>query len=190
MNQLKYSIRSLELYAPWIRNIHIVTNGQVCEISRTASQRFLIAPLFTYSSNSKVPDWLDTNHPRIRIVFHNQIFYDVSDLPTFNSCAIEMNLHHILNLRFRCHIESVRGVFKISHFTEMINDIKQKLFIFQRWYFIASSSLSWRFYNFWGKNEIVRYKESYWIHNEKEVSKTVQSFLQGEREKWPLWHKL
>ena len=132
MNQLKYSIRSLELYAPWIRNIHIVTNGQVCEISRTASQRFLIAPLFTYSSNSKVPDWLDTNHPRIRIVFHNQIFYDVSDLPTFNSCAIEMNLHHILNLRFRCHIESVRGVFKISHFTEMINDIKQKLFIFQR----------------------------------------------------------
>ena len=28
MNQLKYTIRSFQKYAPWIRNIILVTNGQ------------------------------------------------------------------------------------------------------------------------------------------------------------------
>ena len=28
MNQLKYTIRSFEKYAPWIRNIVLLTNGQ------------------------------------------------------------------------------------------------------------------------------------------------------------------
>ena len=32
MDQLKYSIRSVEMYAPWVRNIYIVTNGQVNSI--------------------------------------------------------------------------------------------------------------------------------------------------------------
>lgn len=73
MDQLKYSIRSVEMYAPWVRNIYIVTNGQV-------------------------PDWLDLTHPRIRVVYHDQIFNDMSDLPTFNSVAIEVNLHHIKDI--------------------------------------------------------------------------------------------
>ena len=47
----------------------------------------------------QVPDWLDLTHPRIRVVFHDQIFNDMSDLPTFNSVAIEVNLHHIKDLR-------------------------------------------------------------------------------------------
>jgi len=29
MNQMLYSLRSIEMYAPWIRNIFIVTNGQI-----------------------------------------------------------------------------------------------------------------------------------------------------------------
>ena len=63
-NQLKYSIRSVQMYAPWIRTIFIVTNGQH-------------------------PLWLNTTTDRIRIISHEQIFTDKSDLPTFNSRAIE-----------------------------------------------------------------------------------------------------
>ena len=28
MDQLKYSLRSVELYIPWARHVYIVTNGQ------------------------------------------------------------------------------------------------------------------------------------------------------------------
>ena len=41
--ELRYSLRSVEMNAPWINKIFIVTNGQV-------------------------PKWLDANHPKIRIV--------------------------------------------------------------------------------------------------------------------------
>ena len=69
----RYSLRSLEVNAPWIRNIYIVTNGQI-------------------------PSWLDTNNPRVRIVTHEEIFTDKSALPTVSSPAIELNLHHIPDL--------------------------------------------------------------------------------------------
>jgi hypothetical protein len=72
-NELKYSMRSLERYAPWIRNVYIVTNGQV-------------------------PAWLNQSHPRVRIVTHDEIFPNKSHLPTFNSAAIESHLHKIENL--------------------------------------------------------------------------------------------
>ena len=73
-NQLKYSLRSIEMYAPWIRNIFIVTNGQK-------------------------PSWANFDHPRISIITHSEIFEDESDLPTFNSMAIEVHLHKIPGLR-------------------------------------------------------------------------------------------
>ena len=69
----RYSLRSLEVNAPWIRNIYIVTNGQI-------------------------PLWLDTSNPRVHIVTHEEIFTDKSALPTFSSPAIELNLHHIPGL--------------------------------------------------------------------------------------------
>lgn len=72
-NELKYSLRSVEKYAPWIRNVYIVTNGQV-------------------------PNWLNTSHPRIKLVNHSDIFEDKSHLPTFSSNAIESNLHRIKGL--------------------------------------------------------------------------------------------
>ena len=28
-DELKYSLRSLEKYAPWVRHVYIVTNGQI-----------------------------------------------------------------------------------------------------------------------------------------------------------------
>ena len=69
-NELLYSLRSIELYANWVRNIYIVTDHQV-------------------------PDWLDTANPRIKIVSHEDIFTDPDVLPVFNSHAIESQLHHI-----------------------------------------------------------------------------------------------
>lgn len=69
----RYSLRSLETNAPWIRHIYIVTNGQV-------------------------PSWLDTSNPRVSIIPHDVIFANHSVLPTFSSLAIEFNLHRIPGL--------------------------------------------------------------------------------------------
>ncbi len=71
--ELKYSLRSIEMFAPWINHIYIVTNGQV-------------------------PAWLDLNNPKISLVTHAEIFQNPSDLPTFNSHAIEANIHRIPGL--------------------------------------------------------------------------------------------
>jgi hypothetical protein len=72
-DELRYSLRSLEAFAPWVDNIYIVTNGDI-------------------------PHWLDTSHSRISIITHDEIFLDKSYLPTFNSNAIELQLHRIPNL--------------------------------------------------------------------------------------------
>ena len=97
-NQLKYSIRSIEMYAPWIRNIYIVTNGQK-------------------------PSWAKLDHPNVFVVSHKEIFQQETDLPTFNSMAIEVHLHQIEGLRkmlqnYRvclviCLVESLRMVPKL-----------------------------------------------------------------------------
>ena len=71
-NELKYSLRSAEMFAPWINKIYIVTNGQV-------------------------PEWLDLNHPKIKLVKHSE-FMPEECLPTFNSCAIEAYLPYIPGL--------------------------------------------------------------------------------------------
>lgn len=70
MNQLKYAIRSFDKYAPWLRNIFIVTNGQV-------------------------PNWLNTEMENVRIVEHQEFFREKSHLPTFSSPSIEINIHRI-----------------------------------------------------------------------------------------------
>ena len=70
MSQLKYAIRSFDKYAPWLRNIYIVTNGQV-------------------------PNWLNTNINNVRIVEHTEFFRDKTHLPTFSSPSIEINIHRI-----------------------------------------------------------------------------------------------
>lgn len=74
-DELKYSLRSAELYAPWIRRIHIVTDRQV-------------------------PAWLNTDHPKINIVDHSEIL-PAEVLPTFNSNVIEHALHRIPGLAER-----------------------------------------------------------------------------------------
>ncbi|WP_424216813.1 stealth conserved region 3 domain-containing protein (plasmid) [Streptomyces sp. BI20] len=72
-DELRYSLRSLAMFAPWVRNVYIVTDGQT-------------------------PAWLDTAHPGVKIVDHREIFTDPSVLPTFNSHAIESQLHRIEGL--------------------------------------------------------------------------------------------
>lgn len=69
-DELKFSLRSLEMFAPWIRHIYVVTMDQV-------------------------PEWLDTSHPKITVVSHRDIYSDPGALPTFNSSSIETQLHHI-----------------------------------------------------------------------------------------------
>lgn len=72
-DELKYSLRSLWMYAPFVRHIYLVTSGQV-------------------------PTWLDTTSERITVVTHDEIFPDRSVLPVFNSHAIEACLHRIPGL--------------------------------------------------------------------------------------------
>lgn len=67
-DELKYSLRSLEKFAPWIRKVYIVTNGQI-------------------------PSWLDMDNPRVTLVTHEDIFVNKSHLPTFSSPAIESHIH-------------------------------------------------------------------------------------------------
>ena len=70
--ELRWSMRSLHLFAPWVRTIHLVTAGQV-------------------------PAWLDTSHPQINLVDHRDIL-PADALPTFNSHGIETALHRIEGL--------------------------------------------------------------------------------------------
>jgi len=70
--ELKYSLRSVEKYAPWINKIFIVTDNQI-------------------------PKWLDTTNPKIKVAFH-QDFIPKENLPLFNSEAIESYLYRISGL--------------------------------------------------------------------------------------------
>lgn len=75
-NELKYSLRSLEKHANWIRHVYIVTNGQI-------------------------PSWLDLNYERVTVVPHELLAPDPEQLPTFSSAAIETFLHRIPKLSKR-----------------------------------------------------------------------------------------
>lgn len=70
--ELKYSLRSVELYAPWVNKIYIVTDNQI-------------------------PNWLNLNHPKIQIINQNDILL-YSAIPSFNSIAIEHSIKNIPNL--------------------------------------------------------------------------------------------
>lgn len=71
-DELKYSLRSIAMYAPWIRRIFIVTDNQV-------------------------PKWLNTENDKIRIVDHKE-FIPKEGLPCFNSTVIEHCMFRIPGL--------------------------------------------------------------------------------------------
>lgn len=70
-DELRYSLRSLETYAPWVRRIFIVTDNQA-------------------------PSWLAAGN-KIRVVDHREII-PAEYLPTFSSRVIEAFLHMIPDL--------------------------------------------------------------------------------------------
>ncbi|STQ45566.1 Capsular polysaccharide phosphotransferase SacB [Ewingella americana] len=70
-DELRYSIRSVERYLPWVRHIYIVTDRQS-------------------------PVWLKEN-TRIKVIDHSEIIEE-KYLPTFNSHVIEAHLHKIPDL--------------------------------------------------------------------------------------------
>ena len=72
-DELRYSLRSLDMYADWIRHVFVVTDGQT-------------------------PDWLRADHPGLTVVSHRELFGGRGRLPTFNSHAIESQLHRIEGL--------------------------------------------------------------------------------------------
>ncbi len=70
-DELRHSMRSVHLFAPWVRTIHLVTAGQR-------------------------PAWL-ADHPQVHVVDHREIL-PADALPTFNSQAIETALHRVPGL--------------------------------------------------------------------------------------------
>ena len=72
-DELRYSLRSVHQNLPWVRHVYLVTDGQT-------------------------PPWLDASAPGLTVVDHKEIFGDPQLLPTFNSHAIESQLHHIEGL--------------------------------------------------------------------------------------------
>lgn len=47
--ELRYSLRSVETHAPWVRHVYVVTNGQI-------------------------PSWMNLDNPRLTIVTHQVRF--------------------------------------------------------------------------------------------------------------------
>lgn len=71
-DNLQFWFRGIERHCPWIRKIHFVTWGHL-------------------------PAWLNINNPKLHIVRHED-FIPAEYLPTFNTNAIELNLHRIPGL--------------------------------------------------------------------------------------------
>jgi len=72
IDELKYALRSVYLFAPWVRRIFIVTD-------------------------SPKPAWL-ADHPAVTFVRSEEFFTDPDALPTHNSQAVESQLQHIPGL--------------------------------------------------------------------------------------------
>ncbi|THA23875.1 hypothetical protein E4198_03245 [Streptomyces sp. RKND-216] len=74
-DELRFSLRSLDMYAPFVRHVYLVTDGQI-------------------------PEWLDPASDWVTVVDHREIL-PADALPVFNSHAIESRLHHIPGLSDR-----------------------------------------------------------------------------------------
>ena len=72
VDELKYSLRSVEKYLPWIHHIYVVTDRQV-------------------------PMWLKTDNPKLTVVDHSEIIPE-KYIPVFNSSAIETSIYKIPGL--------------------------------------------------------------------------------------------
>lgn len=71
----RYWFRGVEKFAPWVRKIHFVSNGQL-------------------------PEWLDTSNPKLNLVKHED-YIPKEFLPIYNSTVIERYMHRIPGLSER-----------------------------------------------------------------------------------------
>ena len=72
-DELRYSLRSINKFCPWVQNIYLVTDNQI-------------------------PNWLNNSHNNLFVVDHKELFKNHGKIPCFNSHAIEMRLHHIKDI--------------------------------------------------------------------------------------------
>lgn len=100
-DELRFSLRSLQRYAPYVGRIFIVTNGQVRFGDVEDVRHLQPCPPHLGGRRRQVPRWLNVEHPRITVVPHRDIFATHDVLPTFSSPAIEANLHRIPGLSRR-----------------------------------------------------------------------------------------
>lgn len=75
-DELKYSLRSIEKYCPWVNNIYIVVK------------------------DGQKPKFIDFRNEQIKLVNHSEIM-PAEILPTFNSAVIELFIHKIPGLTNR-----------------------------------------------------------------------------------------
>jgi hypothetical protein len=76
LDTLRFSLRSLQRYAPWVSRVFLLT------------------------CRPQVPSWLKTSHPQLTIVHHDEVMN--SDLlPTFNSSPLRVIFYRIPNLSHR-----------------------------------------------------------------------------------------
>lgn len=71
-NIFKYWFRAVELYAPWVNRIFLITEGHL-------------------------PKWINLEHPKLVHIKHLD-YIDEQYLPTFNSNVIELNIPNIKEL--------------------------------------------------------------------------------------------
>ncbi len=74
-DEVVYCVKGIREFAPWVRQIFLVTNA--------------------VPTNAVISQLEPERSPPLSIVLHADIFGDSSHLPTFNSNAIENNLHRV-----------------------------------------------------------------------------------------------
>jgi len=121
---LKHSIRSAEKHLAWFRNIFIVT------------------------ARPQVPVWLNIDHPRIKVIHHDEII-DEEYLPTFNPNCIESFLHKIPGLAE--HFLYINDDFLFGSKTNLEDFMPEgKYRVFNT---LMGENLGWRIYD--GKNDVI-----------------------------------
>lgn len=71
--ELRYSLRGLDMYCPWVNNI------------------------FVFVKDGQCPSYLNLNNPKIHLVYHSQVI-PKEYLPLFNTNPIEQHIHNIPGL--------------------------------------------------------------------------------------------
>lgn len=74
LGTIRYFFRGVEFNMPWINKVYFVVQSQ-----------------------SQIPKWLNINHPKLKIIYHED-FIPKKYLPTFNSYEIELFYHKIEGL--------------------------------------------------------------------------------------------